>query len=960
MYKFYGVLGILLIWSMFVSAQLGDITGVTLTFTPEAGTPVVATATDNGSGLTPDAGIVLMESTTYTLVVTLQDGTTDITNEVSGNADNYLFFFQPTGSVLSGDVMIMDTDSQELPLGLNSQLTTECTEDANVSGMLRVVLSDLTGTKSATSAIGDGTTVFDLNWDITIMDDPEAPPCENEEEIIDKVTLTFTPTGGGDPIVVVASDPDGPGPLDLEAEDIVLDESTEYELTLTLENTIEGEDITEEIREEDDEHMFFFAWTDAVFRSPDGDGNFDNRDDSVNYNDQDENGLPVGLSTNWTTECVEEALSGTFRLVLKHQPDIKSATSTADDGGTDLDLPFNISVTNDPEAPPCENEEEIIDKVTLTFTPTGGGDPIVVVASDPDGPGPLDLEAEDIVLDESTEYELTLTLENTIEGEDITEEIREEDDEHMFFFAWTDAVFRSPDGDGNFDNRDDSVNYNDQDENGLPVGLSTNWTTECVEEALSGTFRLVLKHQPDIKSATSTADDGGTDLDLPFNISVTNDPEAPPCENEEEIIDKVTLTFTPTGGGDPIVVVASDPDGPGPLDLEAEDIVLDESTEYELTLTLENTIEGEDITEEIREEDDEHMFFFAWTDAVFRSPDGDGNFDNRDDSVNYNDQDENGLPVGLSTNWTTECVEEALSGTFRLVLKHQPDIKSATSTADDGGTDLDLPFNISVTNDPEAPPCENEEEIIDKVTLTFTPTGGGDPIVVVASDPDGPGPLDLEAEDIVLDESTEYELTLTLENTIEGEDITEEIREEDDEHMFFFAWTDGIFSNPAGDGNFDNRDDAVNYNDQDENGQPVGLSTTWTTAASMDPGGTFRIVLKHQPDIKSATSTAEDGGTDLDLPFNINTVVTDIDDVFIKDPSRLKIFPNPVQEVLNWRLEESVTEELEVYLLDQMGRVLAVYDTPHPTISVNHLSKGTYILQVRSSSGIWTKRFIKL
>ena len=223
MHKFYGVLGILFIWSTFVSAQLGDITSVTLSFTPEMGSPVVTTATDNGSGLTPDAGIVLMESTAYTLNVTLKNGTTDITNEVSGNPDNYLFFFQPTGSVLSGDVMITDMDSQDLPLGLNSQLTTECTEDSNASGMLRVVFSDLTGTKSASSAIGDGVTKFDLSFNISVADDPEAPPCENEEEIIDKVTLTFTPAGGGDPIVVVASDPDGPGPLDLELEDIVLE-----------------------------------------------------------------------------------------------------------------------------------------------------------------------------------------------------------------------------------------------------------------------------------------------------------------------------------------------------------------------------------------------------------------------------------------------------------------------------------------------------------------------------------------------------------------------------------------------------------------------------------------------------------------------------------------------------------------------------------------------------------------
>ena len=61
---------------------------------------------------------------------------------------------------------------------------------------------------------------------------------------------------------------------------------------------------------------------------PDGDGNIDNRDDPVNYGDMDDGGLPVGLLTDWTTACtVEGNVTDIFRVVLKHQPDIKSATS---------------------------------------------------------------------------------------------------------------------------------------------------------------------------------------------------------------------------------------------------------------------------------------------------------------------------------------------------------------------------------------------------------------------------------------------------------------------------------------------------------------------------------------------------------------------------------------------------------------------------------------------------------
>ena len=121
------------------------------------------------------------------------------------------------------------------------------------------------------------------------------------------MTLTFTPTAGGATVTAAAQDPDGPGPLPLQiTQQIALLESTEYEMAITLFNSIEGEDITEEIMEEDDEHMFFFSFTDGAFTSPAGDGNIDNRADPMNYNDFDGNGLPVGLSTNLSLIHISE------------------------------------------------------------------------------------------------------------------------------------------------------------------------------------------------------------------------------------------------------------------------------------------------------------------------------------------------------------------------------------------------------------------------------------------------------------------------------------------------------------------------------------------------------------------------------------------------------------------------------------------------------------------------------
>jgi len=177
---------------------------------------------------------------------------------------------------------------------------------------------------------------------------------------------------------------------------------------------------------------------------------------------------------------------------------------------------------------------------------------------------------------------------------------------------------------------------------------------------------------------------------------------------------------------------------------------------------------------------------------------------------------------------------------------------------------------ISSCGDDDAPAEENEEEVIDLVTLTFTPQGGGTAITATATDPDGEGAADFETTDIELEVNTTYELAITIENTEEDEDITEEIEEEDDEHMFFFSFTTDIFSDPSGNGNVDNRADDVNYNDEDANGNPVGLSTNWTTGDVASSGGSFRVILKHQPDIKSATSSSSDGESDIDITWAIN------------------------------------------------------------------------------------------
>lgn len=355
-----------------------------------------------------------------------------------------------------------------------------------------------------------------------------------------------------------------------------------------------------------------------------------------------------------------------------------------------------------------------------------------------------------------------------------------------------------------------------------------------------------------------------------------DDGPAPDDDHEsEEEINKVVLTFTPDNGEDAVVATWLDADGAGVgSEPSIDEIELEEDVTYNLTVTLSNTLgsEEEDITSEVRTEGAEHQIFYGFTADIFSNPTGNGNIDKFDDPVNYTDEDANNLPIGLSTSWTTgEHTEE--EGEFRLTLRHLEDNKTASSTAEDGGEDLDITFPIHIEEEGHD---HGDEEEINKIELTFTPTAGGSAVTFAWFDTDGEGVGSPSIDDIVLSADTEYDMTITLTNTLgmEDENITTEVAEEDDEHQFFFEFPNDLFTNPAGDGNIDQFDDPLNYNDedseaQDGSGNPVGLSTKWTTGSAANPSDKFRLMLRHLADDKTANSTADDGGEDLDIEFSI-------------------------------------------------------------------------------------------
>ncbi|WP_425391708.1 hypothetical protein [Ekhidna sp.] len=183
---------------------------------------------------------------------------------------------------------------------------------------------------------------------------------------------------------------------------------------------------------------------------------------------------------------------------------------------------------------------------------------------------------------------------------------------------------------------------------------------------------------------------------------------------------------------------------------------------------------------------------------------------------------------------------------------------------------LSFGFVVGCSDDDDHDHDHDGEEAINEVVLTFTPTGSGNEVSATWFDPDADGTENPTIGTIDLVAGVTYTLDIELSNTLEGEDKTSEIAAEADEHMFFFAFTNDIFSDPTGNGNIDNRSDAVNYEDEDDNGLPLGLETSWTTGSSTASSGTFQIILKHQPGLKTADSGVSVGGTDLDISFEIN------------------------------------------------------------------------------------------
>jgi hypothetical protein len=137
---------------------------------------------------------------------------------------------------------------------------------------------------------------------------------DHDSEIISRVELTFTPEGGGTPLVFEFTDPDGDGGMSGTADRIELAAGTTYALSVRFENGLVDppEDLTVEIEAEAEEH-FVFVLGDSPTLLTHAYADLES-DYGMNAIGED---LPVGLRNTITTDA---AGSGELRIVLRHLP----------------------------------------------------------------------------------------------------------------------------------------------------------------------------------------------------------------------------------------------------------------------------------------------------------------------------------------------------------------------------------------------------------------------------------------------------------------------------------------------------------------------------------------------------------------------------------------------------------------------------------------------------------------
>jgi hypothetical protein len=171
----------------------------------------------------------------------------------------------------------------------------------------------------------------------------------NAEEVITTVVLTFTPASGN-PVTATFNDPDGDGGAAPTIDPINLTAGN-YTLTVQFQNRLASpqEDVTEEVRDEQDFHLLLFTGTAVVGPAT----NNATGPLTQDYGDSDGNGYPVGLTSTIMARTGTGQLTVTLRHMPPEEPPVKAANTVmlvksggvdSIGGSTDVQVTFNVTV----------------------------------------------------------------------------------------------------------------------------------------------------------------------------------------------------------------------------------------------------------------------------------------------------------------------------------------------------------------------------------------------------------------------------------------------------------------------------------------------------------------------------------------------------------------------------------------------------------------------------------------
>ncbi|MBO0952467.1 hypothetical protein J2I46_28040 [Fibrella sp. HMF5405] len=156
------------------------------------------------------------------------------------------------------------------------------------------------------------------------------------------------------------------------------------------------------------------------------------------------------------------------------------------------------------------------------------------------------------------------------------------------------------------------------------------------------------------------------------------------------------------------------------------------------------------------------------------------------------------------------------------------------------------------------PQPADENELITTVTLRFTEQGTTNTQAFTFQDKDGDGgAAPTRFDSVTLTANKSYSLTVEVldESKTPTDNITNEIKDKQDEHLFVYTATPGTLL-------------AYTYGDKDSRNFPIGLAGTATTGSAGT--GLLNVRLRHQPPINGVAvknGTVTPGSDDVNLNF---------------------------------------------------------------------------------------------